>query len=97
MDGRSSSEDGWRDFIELCCGMNKRQELEELFDLFFTIEEREALAKRYQIIKALVEEKMPQREIAEKMGVSISKITRGSNALKIISKRLREALKLKMA
>jgi TrpR family transcriptional regulator, trp operon repressor len=97
MNTGSSSEDGWRAFIELCCGIEKKEELKELFDLFFTFEEKEVLAKRHSIIKSLIEEKLTQREIAERMGVSISKITRGSNALKIISNQLRESLKHKMA
>lgn len=92
-----SSEDGWRAFLELCGKFQKKEELEELFDLFFTLEEKEALSKRHSLVKALLDEKMTQREISEAMRVSISKITRGSNALKIISKQLREALKNKMA
>ncbi len=90
-------EDGWRAFLELCSKFETKEELEELFHLFFTIEEKEALSKRHGLVKALLEEKMTQREIAEKLQVSISKITRGSNALKIISNQLREALKKKMA
>lgn len=93
----SSSEDGWRAFIELCRYFDEKEELEELFDLFFTLEEKEDVAKRFSILRALLREKLTQREIAEKMDVSISKITRGSNALKIVSKHLREALKKKMA
>lgn len=92
-----SAEDGWQAFIELCSTFHKPEEMEELFDLFFTLEEKEVLSKRYTLIKALLDEKLTQREIAEKNDVSISKITRGSNALKIISKRLREALMKKMA
>lgn len=93
---KKGSEDGWRAFIELCSGQ-KTEELKELFDLFFTLEEKEALGKRYAIVKALMEEKLTQRDIADKFSVSISKITRGSNALKTITHRLREALKRKMA
>lgn len=92
-----STEDGWRAFLELCSKFQQKEELEELFDLFFTLEEKEALSKRHTLVKALLDEKMTQREISEAMRVSISKITRGSNALKIISKQLREALKKKMA
>lgn len=91
-----TSEDGWQAFLELCSKFKTKEELKELFDLFFTLEEKEALSKRHDLVRALLEEKMTQREIAEKMKVSISKITRGSNALKIISKQLREALKKKM-
>lgn len=91
------AEDGWQAFIELCGKFRTRDELEDLFDLFFTLEEKEDLAKRYILIKALLDEKLTQREIAEKMGVSISKITRGSNALKIVTQRLREALRNRMS
>jgi TrpR family trp operon transcriptional repressor len=94
---KGSKEDGWRAFIELCSHFKKIGELRELFDLFFTLEEKEDVAKRFSILKALLEENLTQREIAEKLGVSISKITRGSNALKIISSHLKEALKKKMA
>jgi TrpR family trp operon transcriptional repressor len=93
----SAGEDGWRAFIELCRTFKKAEELQELFDLFLTLEEKEDIDKRYTILKALLEENSTQREIAENLGVSISKITRGSNALKIISQHLREALKKKMA
>ena len=92
----SSSEDGWWGFIELCSHF-KGEELSEVFDLFLTLEEKKDVGDRYQILKALISEKQTQREIAEKFGVSISKITRGSNALKIISKQLREALNKQMA
>ena len=37
---------------------------------------------RCLIIKALLEKKAPQRQIAEELNVSIAKITRGSNELK---------------
>jgi TrpR family trp operon transcriptional repressor len=95
MGKESTSEDGWRAFIELCSRF-KGKELGELFDLFLTLEEKEDIGNRFRIVKALAEEKLTQREISEKLGVSISKITRGSNALKIISGQLREALKEQM-
>lgn len=94
---KTSDVDGWRAFIKLCSHFKTNEELKELFDLFLTLEEKEDVAKRFRILKALLDEKLTQREIAEKLGVSISKITRGSNALKIISSQLREALKKKMA
>ena len=83
---------GWKDFLKLCCKVNKEEEMHALFDLFFTIEEKETLASRFLIIKALLEGKLTQREIAETFSVSIAQITRGSNALKIISPALKEFL-----
>ena len=52
------------------------------FDLFFTMEEKKDFATRYLIIKTLLKNEKPQRQIAKELHVSISKITRGSNELK---------------
>jgi len=79
------NEEDWSMFLDLCLKTKNLSRLRELFDLFLTIEEKEHLASRMQIIRALLDEKLPQREISEKMQVSISQITRGSNALKIIN------------
>ena len=82
----------WKDFVKLCCKLKSEKELENLFDLFFTLEEKDLLASRYVVIKALLEGKLTQREIAEACQVSISQITRGSNALKIIDPKLKKFL-----
>lgn len=81
--------DGWQGFLEVC---SKVKAPEEFFDLFFTMEEKETLAARFLVVKALLEEKMPQREIAKTYKVSIAQITRGSNALKIIDPALKKWL-----
>jgi len=60
--------------------------------LFFTIEEKETLSSRYLIIKALLQGDETQREIADIHKVSIAQITRGSNALKLISPELKTLL-----
>ena|ERR1700733_6856220 len=78
------NEEDWQMFLDFCLKTKKISRLEELFNLFFTIEEKEHLASRMQIIRALLDKKLSQREISDKMQVSISQITRGSNALKII-------------
>lgn len=78
-------DEGWKMFLNLCVQAKNPVRLEELLNLLLTIEEKIHLASRMQIIKALLEEKLSQREISDAMKVSISQITRGSNALKIIS------------
>lgn len=78
-------DEGWRMFLDLCLETKKTSRLEDLLNLFLTIEEKEHLSSRMQIVKALLSEKLSQREISDEMKVSISQITRGSNALKIIS------------
>ena len=93
---KTDLEDGWRSFVQLCTKTKDQQQLKELFDLFLTIEEKENLAMRYLIIKDLLEGQKTQRELAADLGVSISKITRGSNALKIITSPLRGFLEKKM-
>ncbi|MBS0616304.1 MAG: trp operon repressor [Verrucomicrobia bacterium] len=75
----------WEAFIRLMEQGAKQGDLEALFNLFFTLEEKEMLMARLQIIQALLEGKKTQRTIAKDLGVSISQITRGSNALKSVS------------
>lgn len=87
---------GWQDFLKLCSKINSPERFDEIFHLFLTIEEKETLASRYLIIKALLEGELTQREIADMYKVSIAQITRGSNALKIISPELREFLKSRL-
>lgn len=79
---------GWRGFLELCLAAKDEAVLSELFDLFFTSEEKSSLETRCLIIKALLAKKKTQRQISEDFNVSIAKITRGSNELKRISPRL---------
>jgi len=85
-------EDGWRGFLKTCSKIKSPKDLKDFYDLFLTIEEKEALSARFTIIKALIEKKLTQREIAKKYKVSIAQITRGSNALKIIKKPLKRFL-----
>lgn len=93
---QKSSEQYWNDFLELCLKESSTQELNKLFELFFTIEEKETLASRFIIIKALLEEKLTQRDMSELYHVSIAQITRGSNALKRTDAKLRTLLKTRM-
>lgn len=73
----------WKKFVELTSRIKGADELHSFFELFLTHEEKEVIGARLDIIQALLEGKLTQREIAEQYGVSISQITRGSNALKI--------------
>jgi TrpR family trp operon transcriptional repressor len=80
-------------FAQLCAKFQNPEDLQALLDLFLTIEEKRALAARYCIVKALLDGDLTQREIAQTSNVSIAQITRGSNALKIISPELRELVR----
>ena len=87
------STDDWLHFAKLCSKFQNPEELQTVLDLFLTIEEKEILAARYLIVKALLEGQLTQRAIAQSRKVSIAQITRGSNALKTISPELRELLR----
>jgi TrpR family transcriptional regulator, trp operon repressor len=93
---KKTAEDGWRGFLKLCTKVRGIGEWESFFDLFLTFEEKENLAVRYLLVKALLEGKKTQRDIAQDINVSISKITRGSNALKRIDHTLKEFLETQM-
>ncbi len=81
--------DGWRGFLSLCREAKSEKELDELFWLLLTPEEREDIKTRYLIVRELVKGEKTQRQMAKDLGVSIAKITRGSNFIKQISKNLR--------
>lgn len=83
---------GWQEFIDLNTKIRSPEDLKKFFDLFLTIEEKEILASRFLIIKALLEQKLTQREIAAEYKVSIAQITRGSNAIKIIDPEMKKTL-----
>ncbi len=86
----------WRRFLKLLLQCKKEDMLEELLQLFLTMNEREYLISRYQIIESLLTTKQTQREIAKKLQVSITKITDGSKAVQIISEDLKEFLHQEM-
>lgn len=83
---------GWRQFLTLCTSTKDEKLLSELFDLLLTPEEKSSLETRCLIIKGLLENKLPQRQLSDTLSVSIAKITRGSNELKRISPKLKQYL-----
>ncbi|AAC67760.1 trp operon repressor [Chlamydia trachomatis] len=89
---KNQEESGWQAFLTLCSKMQKEKFLQDLFSLFLSFSERKDVASRYHIIRALLEGELTQREIAEKYGVSIAQITRGSNALKGLDPQFKEFL-----
>ncbi len=93
MTEKNTDEEGWWPFLQLCSKVKTPERFAELFDLFLTIEERESIALRYVLVKALLEDNETQREIADRTHISISKITRGSNALKIVNNDFKEFVK----
>ena len=74
----------WQKFLTLTEQLNSK-DLDFWFDLLLTKAEKEDIKNRIEILKGLLDEHLPQRELSEKLKVSISNITRGSNALKSLS------------
>ncbi|PIZ04180.1 MAG: trp operon repressor [Gammaproteobacteria bacterium CG_4_10_14_0_8_um_filter_38_16] len=82
----------WKSFLHLCLEAKNTDVLAKTLDCFLTVEEKESIADRYLIIQALLQHKLTQREMAEQLNVSIAKITRGSNALKMLDPKLKAFL-----
>lgn len=86
------SEEGWWQFLTAFASINDAETLNAFMHLFLTMEERTSVADRYRIIRELVKGEKTQRQIAADLNVSIAKITRGSNSLKIIDESLKTLL-----
>lgn len=71
----------YKELFELFAAVRNEQEAEDLLKDILTPQEIDSLAERWQEVQLLAKG-MPQRDIAEKLGISISKITRGSRALR---------------
>jgi TrpR family trp operon transcriptional repressor len=86
----------WQEFLKFCAQLKTAQQFNSFFELFLTINEREELLARFKIIKELLKGEKTQREIADYHNVSIAKITRGSNQLKIIDEAFKKFVKKKI-
>ncbi len=75
-----SNTHSYKELVQLLGQSRTATEWDALLQDLLTPKERESLAERWQIIRLLTSG-MPQREIADRLGVSISKITRGSRVL----------------
>ncbi len=75
----------YKELCELLASVEDEKEADMLLKDLFTPQERDTLEERWQIIQLLAK-KTPQRKIAEKLGISISTVTRGSLAFQYGSK-----------
>lgn len=69
------------DLLDHLLAVDNRADMESTLSGLLTPNELVEISKRLQIFK-LLREGMPQRQIAEKLGVGIATVTRGSRALK---------------
>lgn len=67
--------------LEAIISIKDIDELKSFFDEILTQGEREDLSLRWKLLKEL-QSGMTQRKIAERYGISLCKITRGSKILK---------------
>ncbi len=83
-----------RELAAVFAAVDNPAAMERLFDDLFTRAELHDLILRWRLMKML-QEGVPQRVIAETLGISLCKITRGSRVLKqpdaIVAKLLRRA------
>jgi len=84
---------GWDDFLTLFERAGSKAVLNELCGLLFTLEEKEQLSLRVELVNELLKGEKTQREISRDLNISIAKITRGSNALKTSSESLKKFIK----
>ena len=81
-----------QELFQLLSKMKSTKDAEKLLKDLLTPQELDSIAERWQIVKML-EKRIPHREISEKLGVSISKVTRGSRAFQYGSQGFKTFLK----
>lgn len=69
------------DLCTLLLKASSQEEMRLLLQDLLTAQERESIAERVQILK-LIKNGISQRNVQQQLKVSISKVTRGSHALK---------------
>jgi len=69
------------ELLSIIQAKNNNQDLQAFLEAILTPKELEEIPKRLQIVKML-KAGVSQREIAEKLGVGIATVTRGSKELK---------------
>jgi TrpR family trp operon transcriptional repressor len=70
-----------KELIEVFARVDSTEKMQKLFEELFTMKEKYDFALRWRLLKDL-DKKIPQREIAQNLGISLCKITRGSKILK---------------
>ena len=69
------------ELIEVFTEIDDPEVMENFFNEIFTPAERQDFTTRWQSMK-LLSQNIPQRKIAEMLGISLCKITRGAKVLK---------------
>lgn len=80
----------WQAFVALLKEAIAENREEDLFSMLLTLDEKNSFGLRVQIVKALLENQITQREIQQQLNTSAATITRGSNMIKSLEPELRE-------
>ena len=86
-------QDDWQSLIKLLAQTNSEVEMSQLLAFLLTPEEKVQLSKRLRLTQLMAFSTLSQREIAKQLNMSISTVTRCSNALKSLPKVAKDKLK----
>jgi len=70
------------DIYKAILALKNEDEVKAFFYDIMTPQENHALKERWEIVKALIEGKESQRDIAKRLGSGIATVTRGNRTLK---------------
>ncbi|MBK2126337.1 trp operon repressor [Fangia hongkongensis] len=86
-------EPSWQKLNTLLTEVSSVKEMTTILDFLLTAEEKVQIANRISLTNMMIYSGKPQREIAKELGVSISTVTRCSNALKTLPDTVKEKFK----
>ena len=69
------------EIYEIFTSIKDPKEAQDFFEDMFTPQELETLAERWQLVSRLLEG-LPQRKIAEDLGIAVATVSRGSRQIK---------------
>jgi len=84
--------DDLKELIDVFTRTHTNGEMQKLFEELFTQREKYDFALRWRLMKELYNGK-PQREIANDLGISLCKITRGSKILRTPGSQIEKVLR----
>jgi TrpR family transcriptional regulator, trp operon repressor len=73
--------DNDNEIFEILSNIDNKEQMRKFLDEVLTKKEVKDLRLRWRLLR-MIEQKIPQREIASRLGISLCKITRGSRLLK---------------
>ena len=78
----STSEHDWEKFLEKYVKIDNLEDEKVFLNAVLTYSERQEIQKRVRIFEELFKNQLTQKDIAEKLNVSIANVTRGVNVIR---------------